>query len=215
MGTGHSRHSKRPDHGSSSSHVNGELRDALMSLRLVKKSLARAETRLRQIPPDVMKKNAWCWELSAPIETALRQAATLKVSIDQALAAEPHENKEERKTCVCAHPRELHADEKGICGSCSCIVYSEPSINGLRCSTCGAHQFHDALGMTCSNGHRDATPIRCPDVKLGERDCGNDECAVCYQAFVTRNTREAVESALREQSQKNPDKRGGRVPKNF
>ncbi len=215
MGTGHGRHSKRPDHGASSTHVTGELRDALMSLRLVKKSLARAETRLRQIPPEAMKKAPWIWELSAPIETALRQAATLKVSIDQALAAEPHDNKEERKACVCTHPRAMHAEEKGICGACSCEVYQEPAVNGLRCSTCGLYQFHVLSGMTCANGHSDAAPIRCPDVKLGERDCGNDECAVCYQAFVNRNTREAVVEALREQNQKNPDRRGGKVPKNF
>lgn len=215
MGTGHSRHSKRPDHGSGSTHVISELRDALMSLRLVRKALARAQTRFQQIPPDVMKKNQWIWLMSAPIETALRQTASLKTSIDQALAEEPHINGKDRIACVCSHPRDLHADEKGICASCSCEVYNEPAVNALRCSSCGAYQFHTSTGMTCVNGHGDAPSIRCPVVKLGELDCGSDECQACYEAYIARNTREAVADALNEHDRKNPDRRGGKVPKNF
>lgn len=89
MGAGHGRHSKRPDHGASPAHVVDELRSALLALRDVKKALARAETRFRQVPPAVMNENQWAWALQAPMESAQQQAASLRATIDRALSHVP------------------------------------------------------------------------------------------------------------------------------
>lgn len=89
MGTGHGRHSKRPDHGASPTHVEAELRAALIALREVKKALARADARFRQVPPAVLNGAQWAWGLQAPIEAAMQQAAGLKATIDRGLACVP------------------------------------------------------------------------------------------------------------------------------
>lgn len=103
MGTGHGRHSKRPDHGASHTHVADELRAALLSLREVKKALARADTRFRQIPPATMNAEQWAWGMQVPIEAAAQQAAVLKATIDRALACVPGDGR--------VPPREIANDE--------------------------------------------------------------------------------------------------------
>lgn len=89
MGTGHGRHSKRPDHGASPEHVVAELRAALLALRDVKKALARADTRFRQVPPGIMNEHQWAWDLQVPMDTAQQQAASLRATIDRALSKVP------------------------------------------------------------------------------------------------------------------------------
>lgn len=103
MGTGHGRHSKRPDHGASPSHVADELRAALLALREVKKALARADTRFRQVPPATMNAEQWAWGMQVPIEAAAQQAAVLKATIDRALACVPGDGR--------TPPREIANDE--------------------------------------------------------------------------------------------------------
>lgn len=87
MGVGHGRHSKQPDAGSNPGHVEAELRAALLALREVKKALARADTRFRQISPEKLPEvSAWAAAAQTAIDVAQRTAAGLKTTIDAGLA---------------------------------------------------------------------------------------------------------------------------------
>lgn len=104
MGTGHGRHSKRPDHGAQPSHVEAALREALLALRDVKKALARADARFRQIPPATLNEHPWAWNVQVPMDQAQQQASVVKSMVDRALSVFPRDAAPEPHGIEAAEP---------------------------------------------------------------------------------------------------------------
>jgi hypothetical protein len=164
--------------------VQGALEEAQVAIKAIKRALSMAEACFKEIRPEVLRKHPWLFEYTTPIEEAQHALRSLKLAIDKGLNA-------------------------GRAGG------REPGSSvplSTRCAVCGDPQFETPGGVTCKNGHGGADPIRCPDVKPGELDCGRESCDKCYEAFKYRNRSADVERIVNKEHRE----QGRRItPKHF
>lgn len=172
MGSGHGQHSKFPNHGSSASQIKAELTAASNFLKAVRKSLARANTRRGELPPDAARTQPWVWDYQQAIDLAIKDASNLKVAIDKAMAIGPEVSMTKVGSDVPGRPSRprLPAPEE------------KP-----RCAVCGLEQFHVAGGqLSCERNHLGAQSLTCPDLEPGRLQCHDVHCEACAGAAQNR-----------------------------
>lgn len=205
--------------------VQAAIREVQRAVRDAKKRLVEAEQSFRALPPEILNRNQWLWGYRLPLEDVGIHLKRAGLSLEQAIAvgeAGPRQAEaiENPIVCACGHALAEHEGLRRPClgltstGSlCPCVVF-DPKVSAPVCGVCGLPKITKDMGQSCVNGHGNAPPVECKNVKPGDIDCGSADCELCFRAYLERERLRAGRDAV-DESERRKKWKARVVPKDY